>query len=66
MVNHKKEALDGDIIVASVDNDAVVKRLSVKDGVTKLVSENDDYSDIEDENQNLHLWGVVTRVIRDY
>lgn len=66
LVNRKKEALDGDIIVASVDNGAVVKKLSVKDGITKLISENDDYPDIEDEDQNLHLWGVVTRVIRDY
>ena len=66
LVNRKIEAVHGNIVVVSVDNGAVVKRLSQKDGVTKLVSENDDYSDIEDENQNLHLWGVVTRVIRDY
>jgi len=33
--------------------------------VTKLISENKDYSDIEDEDQNLHFWGVVTKVIRD-
>ena len=65
LVNRKREALDGDIIVASINNGAVVKRLSQKDGVTKLISENKDYSDIEDEDQNLHFWGVVTKVIRD-
>ena len=66
LVNHNKEAKDGDIIVASVDNGAIVKRLSQKNGTTKLVSENDDYPDIEDKNQDFHLWGVVARVIREY
>jgi SOS-response transcriptional repressor LexA len=65
LVNRKREALDGDIIIASINNGAVVKRLSQKDGVTKLVSDNKDYHDIEDEDQNLHFWGVVTKVIRD-
>ena len=66
LVNHNKEAKDGDIIVASVDNGAVVKKLSQKNGVTKLISDNDDYQDIKDKNQDLHLWGVVARVIREY
>jgi SOS-response transcriptional repressor LexA len=66
LVNKSKEARDGDIIIASVDNGAVVKRLSQKNGVTKLVSENDDYPDIEDEEQNFHFWGVVAKVIREY
>ena len=55
-----------DIIIASVDNGAVVKRLSQKNGITKLVSENEDYPDIEDEEQNLYFWGVVAKVIREY
>ena len=66
LVDRKKEAKDGDIIVASINDGAVVKRLSQKDGITKLISENDDYDNIEDQTLNLHLWGVVTRVIRDY
>jgi len=66
LVNRKKEARDGDVIVASINDGAVVKRLSQKYGVTKLISENKDYPDIEDEDQNLHLWGVVTKVIRQY
>jgi DNA polymerase V len=65
LVNRKKDARNGDIIVASVDSGTVVKRLSNKNGIIRLISENDDYSDIEDEDQNLHLWGVVTKVIRD-
>lgn len=65
LINKSKEARDGDIIIASVDNGAVVKRLSVKNGVTKLISDNDDYDNIEDQTLNLHLWGVVTKVIRD-
>ena len=39
---------------------------SQKNGITKLVSENEDYPDIEDEEQNLHFWGVVAKVIREY
>lgn len=66
LVNRKKEARDGDIIVASVDSGAVVKKLSQKNGITKLISQNKDYPDIEDKDQNLHLWGVVIRVIRQY
>ena len=65
LVNKSKEARDGDIIVASINDGAVVKRLSQKDGVTKLISDNDDYDNIEDQTLNLHPWGVVTKVIRD-
>ncbi len=65
LVNRKKEARDGDIIVASINDGAVVKRLSVKNGITKLISDNDDYDNIEDQTLNLHPWGVVTKVIRD-
>lgn len=66
LVNRKKEAKNGDIIIAFVDGGMVVKKLSHINGITTLISANDDYPDIKDENQNLHLWGVVTRVIRDY
>ena len=65
LVNRKKEAIDGDVIVASINDGAVVKRLSVKNGITKLISDNDDYDNIEDQTLNLHPWGVVTKVIRD-
>ena len=65
LVNRKKEARDGDIIVASINDGAVVKRLSVENGITKLISDNDDYDNIEDQTLNLHPWGVVTKVIRD-
>ena len=66
LVNRKKEARDGDITVVSINDGAVVKRLSVKNGITKLISDNDDYDDIEDADQNLHFWGVVAKVIREY
>ena len=66
LVNKSKEARDGDIIIASVDNGAVVKKLSQKDGITKLISENKDYPEILDEDQNLHFWGVEAKVIREY
>jgi SOS-response transcriptional repressor LexA len=65
LVNRKKEAKDGDVIVASINDGAVVKRLSVKNGITKLISDNSDYDNIEDQTLSLHPWGVVTKVIRD-
>ena len=66
LVNRKKEPVNNNIIVAAVDDGVVVKRLSKKNGVTKLISDNEDYADIDDQNLSLHLWGVVTRVIREY
>lgn len=68
LTNRIKKGGIGDIIVASVDDGAVVKRLrlSKKKGVTKLISENECYPDIDDEGQELRFWGVAVKVVREY
>lgn len=52
------------IVVAAVDGELTVKRLSMEQGRTRLVAENPEFPDIElKEGQELVIWGVVTNVI---
>ena len=54
----------GKVVIAVVDNDLTVKRLYQKNGVTKLLPENDDFDPIEiQEDTDLRIWGIVTNVI---
>ncbi|MES2215590.1 MAG: translesion error-prone DNA polymerase V autoproteolytic subunit [Pseudomonadota bacterium] len=56
--------LHSKIIVASIDGGLTVKRLMIEQGIQYLKAENQDYKDIEiTEDSNLHIWGVVTKVI---
>ena len=53
------------IVVAAVDGELTVKRLYQRQGIIKLLAENPQYPDIEFKNeQELVIWGVVTRVIK--
>lgn len=64
LVDRKKEAKDKDIVVTSVEGGVVVKRLDIMGG--ELISENEDFQPIKiTDSSNLHVWGVVIRVIRD-
>ncbi|MDA0782800.1 MAG: DNA polymerase V [Proteobacteria bacterium] len=64
LVDRNKEAADGDIIVTSVEGGIVVKRLDKKNG--QLVSENKDFTPIKiTDHSNLHVWGVVIKVVRE-
>ncbi len=64
LVDRKKEATDGDIIVTSIEGGIVVKRLDKTNG--KLISENKDFAPIDiTEQSGLHVWGVVIRVVRE-
>lgn len=64
IVDRSLEATHGKIVIAAIDGELTVKRLSRKQGKVKLLPENPDYPpiDITDE-QNLVIWGVVTNVI---
>ena len=54
----------GKIVIASVNGELTVKRLSIKENKTELVAENDDYPSINiTEDMELAFWGVVTNVI---
>lgn len=56
---------DGKIVIAAIDGELTVKRLSVKSTGTWLVPENDSYEPIlVRESSDLMIWGVVTSVMR--
>lgn len=53
------------IVVAAVDGELTVKRFYQRNGVVKLLAENPQYPDIEFKNeQEMVIWGVVTKVIK--
>ena len=57
-------ATHGKVVVVALNGELTVKRLHHKSGIIKLLSENPEYPDIEMiNNDELHIWGVVTNVI---
>ena len=51
-------------MVVSINGELTVKRMRREKGSTWLASENPDYPSIEFQEQDeAHLWGVVTSVI---
>ncbi|SES69016.1 SOS response UmuD protein. Serine peptidase. MEROPS family S24 [Nitrosomonas marina] len=53
------------IVVAAVDGELTVKRFYRRNGIIKLIAENPQYPDIEFKSeQEMMIWGVVTRVIK--
>lgn len=57
---------DGKIVIASVNGELTVKRLSIKGKKIELVAENDNYPPIDiTEDMELRFWGVVTNVIHN-
>ncbi|WP_044407820.1 LexA family protein [Thiomicrospira microaerophila] len=56
---------DGKIVIAAMDGELTVKRLSVKSTGTWLMPENDRYDPIPvREGSDLVIWGVVVSVLR--
>ncbi len=64
IVDKSLDAAHGKIVIAAVDGELTVKRLSRHAGRVQLLPENSQYQpiDITDE-QSLVIWGVVTHVI---
>ena len=65
LVNMKKSAKNGDIVVALVDGANTLKRFTSKNGQVYLKAENDEYADIHPDNE-LVIQGVVSSLIRQY
>lgn len=64
IVDRSIEPSDGKIVIASVNGELTVKRLSAKGKKFKLVAENEMYAPIDiTEDMELRFWGVVTNVI---
>ena len=57
---------DGRIVVADIDGELTVKRLKRTDTGWLLQASNPDFADIPIGDKNeLHIWGVVTRVLHE-
>jgi DNA polymerase V len=66
VVDSRLEAKEGDIVVASVDNECTVKRLRKLNGKTFLMPENPEYSPIQiTEFSDVRILGVVKKKIGD-
>ena len=62
IVDRSLEAKHGKIVIAVLDGEVTVKRLSTIGGRVILKAENPQYKDIA-VNGSLHIWGVVTSII---
>ncbi|WFE68933.1 translesion error-prone DNA polymerase V autoproteolytic subunit [Thiomicrospira sp. R3] len=64
-VDRSETPKDGKIVIASIDGELTVKRLSIKSTGTWLMPENDQYDPIPvRESSDLVIWGVVVSVLR--
>ena len=64
VVDRSLEAASGSVVVAVVDGELTVKRLSIRRGKVRLLPENPEFPPIEfRDGQELVVWGVVTNVI---
>lgn len=64
IVDRAIEPVSGKIVIAALDGELTVKRLSARGGKVRLLPENPDYPVIEiGADQDLVIWGVVIHVI---
>lgn len=64
IVDRSVEATHGKIIIAALNGELTVKRLSRQNGTVKLVAENREFPTIDiTEEYDVVIWGVVTNVI---
>lgn len=64
VVDRALEAVDKNIVIAVVDGELTLKRLSKRNGQVRLLPENPCFHPIEfNDDQVLEIWGVVTSVI---
>jgi len=62
IVDRSIQAKDGKVVIANIEGDVTVKRLSIQGDRVILKSENPKHKDITVTGE-LHIWGVVTSVI---
>lgn len=64
VVDRSLDAAHGKIVIAAINGELTVKRLSRTGNKVQLLPENNQYSPIEiTEDEDLVIWGVVTHVI---
>ena len=64
VVRPQVDAMDGQIVVARIEDEATVKRLSKRNGQIWLMPENEDFEPID--GTNAEIIGIVKAVIREY
>lgn len=64
VVRPQQTADDGQIVVARIEDEATVKRLSRKNGQIWLMPENENYAPID--GTNAQIIGIVKAVVREY
>jgi DNA polymerase V len=66
VVDRSITATDGKVVIATLDGQFTVKTLEKKRGKIRLMPANTDFEPIEiRDEQELQIWGVVTRVIHN-
>lgn len=64
IVDRRVEAKNGQVVVAAIEGELTVKRLSIKSNKILLMPENEKFEPIDITGQtNLVIWGTVTSVI---
>jgi DNA polymerase V len=64
VVDRSLEAKEGRVVIAAVNGELTVKRLAKSNGRMQLEAENPRYAPILfNEEDSVHIWGVVTNVI---
>lgn len=67
VVDKSLPALDGDVIIASVDGEFTVKRLKKRGSLVALEPANPDFKPIVfTDGMELTVWGVVTGLVRKF
>ena len=66
VVDKSLDAVDGKIVIAAINGELTVKRLSRKNGRVQLMPANPKYQPIDiTEEQDVVIWGVVTLVLHE-
>jgi len=67
MVDKSIEPKAGKVVIAAINGEMTVKRLSVVDGQMTLTADNPNYPDVKvgDFDESM-IWGVVTNVIHQF
>lgn len=67
VVDKSITANNNDIIVASINNEMLVKRYCRTNNSIELISENENFQNFKiNENDDFNIWGVVKSVIRSF
>ena len=67
VVDRSLEATSGSVVVAVIDGEFFVKRLSMEGKKLYLVADNDDFEQVEvKEEMDFRVWGVVTHTIHSH